>query len=88
MFLNVAFTWGALGWTSGILLAYLLVAYFIRPRPDFDNIGWLGGLIDNPFRYSDDINRFLMFLMVVLLPGRFVSDSLVELAQDPRPVED
>ena len=55
----------------------LLLAYFLRPEPDLDNIGWLGGLIDHPFRYSDDINRILLFLQIALLPGRFIAQSIV-----------
>ena len=62
----------------GITVGYLLLGYFVHPKPDTSNIGWLGGLMDHPFRYSDDINRFLLFLMVFLLPGRFLAESLVD----------
>lgn len=31
-------------------------------EPDYNNIGWLGGLIDHPFRFSNDINRNLIFI--------------------------
>lgn len=70
-------TWHV-GAVKGLLgtATYLVLAYFVHPRPDFDNIGWLGGLFDHPFRYSDDVNRFLMVLVVVLWPGRFVAESL------------
>ncbi len=61
-------------------LAYLVFAYFVHPQPDMDNIGWLGGLFDHPFRYSDDINRFLIFLVIVLWPGRFIAESVVDAA--------
>jgi hypothetical protein len=67
---------------AGIVLGtvcYLLVAYAVRPAPDASNIGWMGGLFDHPFQYSDDINRFLNFYTLLLLPGRFVSESLVEM---------
>lgn len=55
---------------------YLLVSFFIRARPDRRNVGGLGGFIDHPFRYSDDINRLLVLLAVVMAPGRFVTGSL------------
>jgi len=42
-------------------------------------VGWLGGLVDHPFRYSDDVNRILLFLLVILLPGRFLSETFVDL---------
>jgi hypothetical protein len=58
---------------------YLCLSYFVHPKPDTSNIGWMGGLFDHPFRYSDDINRFLIFLVIVLWPGRFISESLVDM---------
>jgi len=67
---------------AGILLGtiiYLFLGYTVHPKPDTSNIGWAGGLFDHPFRYSDDINRFLIFLIVVLYPGRFISESLVDM---------
>jgi hypothetical protein len=58
---------------------YAFVAYFVHPEPDTSNMGWLGGLVDHPFRYSDDVNRILLFLLVFLLPGRFLSEAFVDL---------
>lgn len=82
--LTRAFAWTTLGITVGALVAYLLLAHFVRPRPDHDNLGWMGGMFDHPFRYSDDINRFLLLLQIVLLPGAFVSESLVDLVRPQR----
>ena len=64
---------------AGITIGYLLIAYFVHPQPDLDNIGWFGGLFDHPFRYSDDFNRTLIFLLIILYPGRFISESIVDL---------
>lgn len=64
-----------------VLLFYSCVAYFVHPEPDHSNMGWLGGLMDHPFRYSDDVNRFLLALSIVLAPGRFWSESLVDLVR-------
>lgn len=58
--------------------AYLVIAYFVHPQPDTENVGWFGGLRDNPFRVSDDINRCLVLLSIVLLPGRFIAESVVD----------
>jgi len=74
--------WPALstkGWgiAAFLTLCYLALAHVLRPEPDHTNMGLFGGLIDNPFSYEDDINRFLLSLQIVLLPGRFVSRSLV-----------
>lgn len=57
---------------------YCVLAYFLRPRPNHDNLGIAGGLVDHPFRYSDNINRQLVSLVVVLWPGRYLAESLVD----------
>jgi hypothetical protein len=57
---------------------YLLAGYFIHPEPDMGNVGWLGGMMDNPFRISDDVNRMLMGAWVLLWPARFIAESLVD----------
>ncbi|MCA8926237.1 MAG: hypothetical protein KDD82_30800 [Planctomycetes bacterium] len=64
------------GIAAAVAFSYLGLAWLIRPQADFSNMGWAGGLIDNPFRYSDDLNRTLLFLTVVLFPGRLIADSL------------
>ena len=58
--------------------AYLVFAYFARPEPDIFNVGLMGGLVDHPFRFSDDFNRFLMACKVMLMPGRFISEAFVD----------
>jgi hypothetical protein len=35
-------------------------------------MGWVRGIIDNPFRWSDDVNRFLFFVEAILLPGKLM----------------
>lgn len=61
--------WGA------IFIVYCVIAFFVRPEPDTSNMGWLGGLIDNPFRISDDMNRTILFFKIALLPGLFIAES-------------
>ncbi len=61
-----------------VVLLYCIAGYYIRPKPNLQNLGWLGGLFDNPFRYSDDWNRFLLWAYLLLLPGRFVAESMVD----------
>jgi hypothetical protein len=58
---------------------YLVIAYFVRPKPDYDNLGYFGGLINKPFDYTDDWNRFLLNLKILLLPGVIVSEIIVDL---------
>ncbi len=76
---EVRSTEGLIGCGLGTLV-YLILGYFVHPKPDTSNLGWPGGLMDHPFRYSDDINRFLLGLMIVLLPGRFISEAVADMA--------
>ena len=63
---------------AGFLL-YLLLGYFVRPKPDMRNMGYLGGLIDDPLRYSDDQNRALLLFAFLLTPGYLLARPAVEL---------
>ncbi len=62
---------------NGITLFYLFCAYKINITPNYQNTGWVPFIIDNPFRYSDDINRLSIFFMVILWPGKFLSTSII-----------
>lgn len=66
-----------MGFVIGFTI-YCLAGYFIIPKPDYSNMGWAGGLMDNPFRYSDGLNRFLIGLKIVLYPGRFIAVTFVQ----------
>ena len=59
------------------IAVYSSAGYFISPKPDYSNIGWFGGVFDNPFKISDDINRALIFIMIILMPGRLISTTVV-----------
>jgi len=61
-----------------IMSGYCILSYYIIPKPDTSNIGWLGGFIDNPFRYSDDLNRILFVFLIIMYPGRFVFTTLLQ----------
>ncbi|GAB4009599.1 hypothetical protein GCM10028808_18750 [Spirosoma migulaei] len=58
------------------LVLYVLISHSVTATPDYTNVGWLGGLVDNPFRISDDYNRWLVFIQVILLPGKLIAYSL------------
>jgi len=60
-----------------VMAVYSIIGYFISPKPDYSNIGWFGGVFDNPFKISDDINRMLIFIMIILMPGRLISTTVV-----------
>ena len=60
---------------------YTVAGYYIRPEPDTDNLGWFGGLMNDPFQYKDNINRQLLFLMVLLLPGRALAEGVIAITR-------
>ena len=61
-----------------VLLIYCFISYNYIPRPDYSNMGLFGGLIDHPFKFSDDVNRTLRVLLVLLYPGRFITTTLIQ----------
>ncbi|WP_421945338.1 hypothetical protein [Pedobacter sp.] len=63
---------------TGLIIGYLLVSYYIYPKPNLDNLGFLG-FIDNPFRYTDDINRYLLWSQIILFPGKILAIPIVNL---------
>lgn len=69
------------GWHISLKLCalglYMLISHSVTARPDYTNVGWLGGLMDNPFRISDDYNRLLIYLQALLLPGKLMAYSLI-----------
>lgn len=62
----------------GALVVYLLLCTVFSPEPDGDNLGMLGGAVDNPVRWSDDVNRGLLGLAVLAAPGRWMVAALIE----------
>lgn len=64
---------------AGVILIYSGLAFFIRPEPNIDNLGYCGGGMNDPTKISDDINRGLLDLHMVLGPGRFASETLLDL---------
>jgi hypothetical protein len=68
------------GW-AGYAVLYFGAALFVHPRPDSENTGWGGTLLDHPLRVTDDFNRALGFWYLALSPGRFVMESIVVFAR-------
>jgi len=70
--------WQAVVLVAGVMLVYTGIAFFVRPEPNTDNMGIAGGLANDPFQYSDNINRWLWNLHCLLGPGRFASETLLD----------
>jgi hypothetical protein len=64
---------------AGVILIYSGLAFFFRPEPNTDNLGYCGGGVNDPTKISDDLNRGLLDLHIVLGPGRFASETLLDL---------
>jgi len=60
-----------------VITVYSIMGYYILPKPDYSNVGWFGGVFDNPFKISDDVNRMMIFVMLILMPGRLISTTAV-----------
>ncbi|GAB5554676.1 MAG: hypothetical protein Sapg2KO_42670 [Saprospiraceae bacterium] len=52
-----------------VLLIYILISSLIRVQPNYENLGWVPFLVNDPFRISDNVNRFLIFLQVMRIKG-------------------
>jgi hypothetical protein len=74
---NNGFSWQTLGIYAVFGIIYLLISYRLNPVADSRNMG-IFGFINNPFKYTDDINRFLIFFKIFLYPGRLIGIGLVD----------
>lgn len=59
------------------LALYVLLSYMVTALPDYTNLGLLGGLLDNPYRITDNYNRWLLYIQAILVPGKLIAYSLV-----------
>jgi hypothetical protein len=60
----------------GGLALYLAASNVFNPTYDASDVGWFGGLVDNPFSWSDDYNRSMRGLVIFFLPGKLVGAAL------------
>ena len=71
--------WQSIIMALGLMLVYVGICFYIRPEPNTDNMGILGGVIDDPMRVGDNLNRGLFLLYQIMGPGRFVSGTIIDL---------
>lgn len=66
------------GWAIvlGGTIGYVLISAIVNVNPDHSDMGYFGGMMNNPFRISDDINRFLLWLQIMLMPGKLIAWSV------------
>jgi hypothetical protein len=60
----------------GLLSVYLALSSINLPEPDYSDMGWLGGMMDDPFRLSDNRNRTIVMVNTLFLPGRLVTYTI------------
>jgi len=58
------------------MVIYLMAAATTTPTYDDTNLGWFGGMMDNPFSFEDDANRMGLYLALFLLPGKVVAATV------------
>jgi len=71
--------WQAIAIASVVVPVYTAIAFFFRPEPNTDNLGMAGGMVNDPFQNSDNVNRFLWRLSCCLGPGRFTAETMLDL---------
>jgi hypothetical protein len=71
--------WQSAAITAGAMMVYTGIAFFLRPEANTDNLGWGGGMMNDPFQCSDNVNRFLWKAHCCLGPGRFTAETLLDL---------
>ncbi len=62
-----------------VLAVYSALGYLIRPQVDRENLGWLGGLVNNPFTFRDNVERWKLQWLILLFPGRIIGGAVVGL---------
>ncbi len=70
--------WQSTAAITGLILMYVGLAFFVRPEPNGDNMGMLGGFFNDPTHYSDNINRALWSTHCLLGPGRFIAEAMLD----------
>lgn len=58
------------------LIIYLIFSYKIKIKPNYGNLGWVPFLINNPFKFSDNINRLLVIINILMVPGKYISRNI------------
>jgi hypothetical protein len=61
----------------GPALAYVLVSGVVVFEVRADQLGRDGGRLDNPARWTDDVNRMLVVVHAFMLPGRIAGAPLI-----------
>lgn len=67
------------GLRLSLLGIYLFIAFWIDPEPDYNDLGWFGGLMNDPFRFRDNINRSKLSWRLFLAPGAFIATGVWDL---------
>ncbi|MGM0567539.1 MAG: hypothetical protein ACQESX_12335 [Bacteroidota bacterium] len=56
-----------------VMAVYIgICGFFQPPDVDWNDMGWFGGLVNNPFSYSDDINRLKFWFFLLMIPGKII----------------
>lgn len=70
-------------WQAGVIStllisAYVAVGFFVRPEANSDNMGFVGGMYNDPSQANDNINRWLWNLHCLFGPARFIGQTTVD----------
>jgi Zn-finger nucleic acid-binding protein len=73
--------WGIYGAAWAVIL---LIAHYVEFCPDTDDLGWFGGMVDDPFSWSDNWNRSLLFYRLFFMLPKFVVNTFTDTLQAVR----
>lgn len=62
-----------------IFIGYSIISYCVTPMPDYEDLGLFGMMMDNPFKISDNTNRFLLNLKILLFPGKLFLTPIINI---------
>lgn len=63
---------------TGVWIIVLVIAKYVEFYPDTDDLGWFGGMMDDPFSWSDDWNRTLLWWKMIFKIPKFVVSTFDE----------
>ncbi len=66
-------------------ITYVIAGAVLHPEPEMSNLGIGGTIFNHPFRFSDNVNRVLLFGRAVLAPGRFIGTAVADVWRLTRP---
>ena len=63
---------------AGVWVVALIIGRYVEFCPDYDDLGWFGGLADDPFSWTDNQHRSLLWCKLFFVIPGFVVDTFAD----------